>query len=440
MKIILVSTLLFFFFSSFAQNVDFDISKYKLPSMKRQSLNFFLDSHGSYGTTSEDYDSVRFNNIRGSSEAYSNLNYQLYINTPKRQSHVHLGLNGRFDKVYNRQKTSETSIMQQKEDQLDSWLTLSLANKQFNEKNWFWVAEPYYYMYLGRKRDMMEDQKDETFSMNASLGLGGGKGRIEQVQEFRQAILMLNEFVDRGLLARTVTEQEVLEIAMLLSQLKNTRFFDARLRKEKDLVAIDSILIEKGLITEKAISYYYVMDDIWTYGALQVRESGNQVRFVFTPAFSKYHHESGPFSNRSETRSLLNELVFESEKPLSLKWQRGYRGGIYSRYIKMHQKEVYSSSLSLSANLGFYPNTRTWLTWEILFYGGISKFSGADDYQFVSTGLNSSLGYNYYISERIRLNMNSTLSYSRQDYKTAAIADMAGLSLVTRISFTYSLF
>jgi hypothetical protein len=295
-------------------------------------------------------------------------------------------------------------------------------------------------MQLGRKRDMMKDQKDETFSMNASLGLGGGKGRIEQVQEFRQAILMLNEFTDRGLLARTVTEEEVLEIAMLLSQLKNTRFFDARLRKEKDLGAIDSILIEKGLITEKGISYYYVMDDIWTYGALQVRESGTQLRFVCTPAFSKFHHESGPASNRSETMSLLNELVFESEKPLSLKWQRGYQGGISNRYIKIQQSEIYSSILSLSAHLGYYPNTRTWLTWGLSSYAGVSNITGEADYQYVSAGLNSSVGYNYYISERIRLNMNSILSYSRQEHKTAAFADMDVLSLVTRISFTYSLF
>jgi hypothetical protein len=440
MKIILASTLIFFFFSSLAQNVDYDISKYKLPSMKRQSLDFLLNSSGSYIKASEDFDSISFNNIRGSSVSYSNLNYQLYINSPRKQLRAYSGFNGRFDKTYNRQVTSGTSFIQKKEDQLRSWFILHAENKQFNEKNWYWVAEPEYSMSWDRFRDQKENLKSHSFDMRASLGLGGGKGRIEQVQDFRQAILMINEFLDKGVLARPVTEQEMLEVAMLLSQLKNTRFFDARLRKEKDLVAIDSILIEKGLITEKGISYYYAMDDIWTYGALQVRESGNQVRFVFTPAFSRYHHESGPISSRSETRSLLNELVFESEKPLSLKWQRGYQGGIISRYRKVHEMEEYSSTLSLSAHLGYYPNTRTWLTWRVSSYAGISNFTGADDYQHSSTGIDSSLGYNYYISERIRLNMNSTLSYYNQDFKTPARADMSGLSLSTTINFTYSLF
>ncbi|MBK6283081.1 MAG: hypothetical protein IPF54_10840 [Draconibacterium sp.] len=74
----------------------------------------------------------------------------------------------------------------------------------------------------------------------------------------------------------------MVEFSTLISQLKNKRFFDSRKQKEAELVALDSFLVNKGIVDEKSIKYFTGLEDIWVFGGLQIRESGKQVLFSIT--------------------------------------------------------------------------------------------------------------------------------------------------------------
>lgn len=282
------------------------------------------------------------------------------------------------------------------------------------EEKWFLNAIPGITINTSKENNTHNSDKQKSYSISGlnSLGLGGGFGRIEQVQDFRQAVLIIDEIQKRGMLQRDLTETELTELAHLVSVLKNKRVFDSRKRKERDLIEVNKFLNNKGLISGNDISYFIGLEDMWVYGGLQPRESGNQIKFISSPDY--YFIKSGIVdsepSNNSYTLSLSNNLTYTSKKPVSLKLQRDFEIGLYNNLSKYfdkndsieHEKDL-SSAIWGNYLLGYYPNTRTYF--EISLSGSLSY----NDYKrffengrFSTSLLLVSKGY-YYISERFRI-------------------------------------
>jgi hypothetical protein len=437
---------------SVAQHEEFDLSKYRLPEMKRHQMDFFFNSWGNTSNEKrvlpgmiENVDTLKA--IRKEFDGRSNVDYQFYRNSEKMQALLEVRLNGSF--LYDKEERNFYAF-KNSEGNLSGNLSFNYNLKYFIRNKWFLTSVPEiavgYQKYRSKQNNNQEEKYNSYYTDN-SVSLGFGKGRIEQVQDFRQAILLLNELAERGVLTRNAGETEIYELALLMSQLKNQRFFDYRKRKEHELASIDSFLTARGFLKDKDVSYFFGMEDMWSYGARQVRESGNQVQLTVKPGY--YFREGSTsidFSKR-EFFDLNYNLQFESKKPLSLEWQRDFYAGINHNFHKQFRNwadttivKTYNSKIYARNTWGYYPNTRT----HFSFYTGISFQSNGYDIflqdETYSFSANISAAGYYYVNERLRLNINIWATQSYYDIFDKQDKPGKLTTLNYAIAFNYALF
>ncbi len=409
-RYLLLFSLLLASLVSGSQTVKYDLSKYKLPDIKRHQMDLNVNSQGRNLSSQYYYEyenqtdtfKRRENTFRG----VGNLSYSFYRNSEKIQSDINSILYGYYSKAdYNNPSFGN--------DQTDfnSFLYFKYDVKYFlTPANWFINVVPKIETSYNHYNQYTSGSEYENLNASPAIGIGGGKGRIEQVQDLRHAILLVEEFQKRGVSKGVLTEQEILEFASLISELKNQRFFDARKQKEKELVALDSFLVEKGIVEDKNILYYAGLEDIWSYGGLQTRESGKQLFFSVTPDYNYLKNLYTTENNISEDWSLFYNLAYISKKPLSVKWQTDYYLGIIHRstYRLRQQYEgipeqSFFSEIYLNSQIGYYPNTRT--NFNVsgkLNLANNSEEKILDEENYGLRFIFSTSGY-YYISEKLRL-------------------------------------
>ena len=138
----------FFFFStvSFAQYKNFEISKYKLPEMKRHQLDFNFSSNGDLHSMFSDniiYYNGEFFKRKGI-EFRSNLDskYSYYINTKRIQATAGLA----FSSAFSFEKDSGWHLKNRKEQIFGGGFEGTSDVKFFRSKNWFAELSPSLYM------------------------------------------------------------------------------------------------------------------------------------------------------------------------------------------------------------------------------------------------------------------------------------------------------
>jgi hypothetical protein len=291
--------------------------------------------------------------------------------------------------------------------------------------------------------------KSYQVSGTGFVGIGVGKGRIEQVQDYRQAILIMEELRKRGSLKKEPTDDDIIEFAGTVSQLKNVRFFDSRKRKEEDLTEIDSVLRSKDLISTNDISYFVGLEDMWTYGGIQERLYGNQIKFILAPEVNLYRFgEPGiePIVS-NKNFSLKNVINFTSKKPVSLKLQRDFEIELFSElsdfykiWVEENSQKSFYSNVRGKFLIGYYPNTRTYFNLYLdagISYHGYDKiFQGG---HFGSFLLMTSEGY-YYISERLRIGYNLTSINQLSNFLERKNSHNKYSDFIYSFAFNYAIF
>jgi hypothetical protein len=408
----LLSCLMFASLFSFSQVENYDLSKYKLPDIKRQQLDFDFQSGGQNSSSKYFFENQNYRDtIKDVNNRFTgnyNLGYLFYRNTKNIQSSITAKTYGNYS------KTKQDNINYSSQDSylFENRLSFNFDLKYFvTPSNWFISAVPNfgfsYYNY--KDKDSESNFEIKSFYTNASVGIGGGKGRIEQVQDFRHAILLLEELEKRDVSNRNISETEMIELSSLISQLKNKRFFDSRKQKEAELIALDSFLIDKGIVNEKSIQYFTGLEDIWVFGGLHIRESGKQVLFSIVPGYSFDKNLEDDENNINENILMNYNLSFVSKNPISIKWQSDYRLGLYHEYLKRLQQQnsnlgekSYESRALINGEFGYYPNTRT--NFSLSSTVALSNIGDEEILDKEKYGAHlqiSTTGY-YYISEKLR--------------------------------------
>jgi hypothetical protein len=394
-----------------SQTDKYDLSKYKLPDIKRQQLDFYFHSSGRNSSSKLFYEHDNIlDTLKHKNDQFNgtyNFGYSFYRNSQKIQSFLTAITYGDYSKT----KQNATNYYSLDYSNFNNNLSFNYDLKYFfTPSNWFVTAAPNYVLNYRNYRDYETDNKSKYFYTSASVSFGGGKGRIEQVQDFRHGILLIEELEKRGVSKRNFSETEMTELSTLISQLKNKRFFDYRKQKEAELVALDSFFLDKGIVDEKSIQYFTGLEDIWSYGGLQVRESGKQVLFSITPGYNFDKDLEDEDNNINENFLMNYNLSFVSKNPISLKWQGDYEFGVNHLYLKRLQQQndnrgdkSYDSRAFINGMIGFYPNTRTYF--ELSSRINLSNRSDEKifDKEKYSAGLIIVTSGYYYISEKLRL-------------------------------------
>ena len=428
-KKILVLTALLFAVSAYAQNSDFDIGKYTTPDIVRNQLDLRFDFNSSnlynnYFSSSRDSRSIN-------SDILSSFSH--YVNTRKRVSILtgNLSIGGDYySSKSNQSYTVNNSGLNQQ-----NILGLTWSNKWYFSESIFMgygISGSMRYNFLQEKiKNPTEEsnQKEKEFGSNISPQLGIGYGRIESVQDARQAVYIVDALSKNKVLTRNLSDDELFELSQIISTVKNKRFLDARLHLIEEITTLNSFFENNDLLADNGAAYFTTLYDMWQYGDLFSRKSGYEISFQIRPYYSfrneKYTPEIRDMIYRSNEH--LMSLSFSYEKPFKLNWQHSLStevsGGVNSSSVQNRQidngnrdKSNHSSfHASAEYSLGYYPNTRTHI--QVTALQEISKYMFGDESHSTYFGSMLTANLHYYLSPNLRLSGDCGLLYSPRRFK-----------------------
>jgi hypothetical protein len=452
--------------NGFGQYNNFDLSDYKLPDLKRKSLDTYFNLSGNNGT-------IKFNttyngdvrNQKINSNAFDGnilLNYSSLINSPSLQRESSLSTQLAAQNV--QQKAFSTDLdygygyggyeygysysnydyeKLQKSFHYNPAIRYSLTNRNYYRPNFFNETDLVVNYRFNR---MKNTRKDETIyytdtrtinSLAVYVPLKIGIGRIEPVQDARHALYILDELKKANRLSADLSTEEIIHLARHISQLKNERFFDTRVRQMQEIESIDSFMVANNYVAQHDARYFTTLTDIWMYGNQPQRNSGTRISAALYPGYSFANYKNiseGDFEG--EIKQLVNAFYihggfeFLREKPMNLNWQNtislnAYAGTIRGNYGPSAEFDDLTINMpniqfNFAQTIGYYPNTRTdfQFTYSARYLQMINSREDDEtvigmDGKGVAVGANLSI--NYYISPQLRINALTMLNYMWQD-------------------------
>ncbi|OFX89176.1 MAG: hypothetical protein A2W99_01725 [Bacteroidetes bacterium GWF2_33_16] len=443
----------------FAQLNTFDLSSYKLPEMNRHQLDFNFDLNGKSQILDENYkytsDLYKSQNYMGGA---LNLSYSFYKNSEKLQlNHKYdIGFSSSFSDNKNEIKTLDESY------DIGSYLYIKSENRFYYNSKSFFEANLLLNTRLHnyKKNYLPGTDFSDSKNIGISIPLFIGFGRIEQIQDCRLALYILDELNKLGKLTRIPSDEETIEFSQLISKLQNERFFDSRLKKIHEIKEVDSFLQSKGLINTADSEYFTIVNDNWDYAITIIRNTGQRISFGIEPKIysSNYHSkiDNGnllitEFESKRNEYSINANLQYIYEKPINLYWQNSLSFLLIGTYLEStygvsasnldNSLDINAPQITsrLSYNLGFYPNSRTSL--NISFAMNYFNSFGEEKYNDEKNSINhlvltpnSYLNLYYYISPQLRLNVNYSVDYNYTESDSEYYADISN-EYIKRNSF-----
>lgn len=417
----------------FGQELGYKLGSYINPDFKRKELDFSFNSAGNFYKT--DYD--KNNSLNGG----VGLNYFVISNSQKEQARTWGYLSGDAGSSsgeYSNFRSASTRLSFTREAfqffKINKFIEITPnVNVDYNyskqeEDNHYYgsyngtdIVEPYY-------------NKDNNLSSTISLKLGIGKGRIEDVGDARQAMFILQELQKKHLLKKTLNNDEVNALTEQITLVKNQRYYDYRIQLMDEISTVDSFLVANDFV-DKANSalYFNVLYDKWMYGDRDRREAGSYIKGGIAPEywFSDYRERTSfvgsTYMETRRSRDINSSygaalyVDYRYEKPLNLALQSSFNAGVSSGLYKYRNFDdnFYKTRINASYKLGYYPNTRTYVSGSISQSFEWNK-SYYREFGFESKENNASMrntnflidGY-YFLSPQLRLfgQCNFSLSY-----------------------------
>jgi len=433
---------------------NFDISKYFTPDIVRNQLdiNFDLNSNYSHSNlnSNSEIDVYSTRSIYSKSSTYNidgsiTSNFLRYVNTRRKITNfsVSLSLNGQFasQKQESDLTFSDVSLASLNDNRIiEDVNSVSTNSLGLIWSNQWYFSKPFFMIYSIRgnlsynftqnkeknqstKLDALSEsnQKQNQFVFDFSPKVGIGYGRIENVEDARQAIYIANALSKKRILTRNLSTEELFDLSQQISTVKNKRFLDSRLHLIDEITTIDSFFVKNDLLSNNGAAYFTTLYDMWQYGALFSRKSGYEISFVAFPYYTYNYLKNTPKVQDETThypqhRTFLEtDLTFNYEKPVKLNWQHSV---VVVSAAVFPEKEKESNSLysnlklletSAQYSLGYYPNTRTNIQGTV--GQQIRKIMYENDYNYTNYITRLSVNINYYISPYFRITGSYGINY-----------------------------
>jgi len=477
----------------------FRLSDYVNPDYKWKQLdirfglggnNSFNKQEIEYGTSEKQKNYQMNSDLRADYYATKNSRYYQGFQNFRFSGNVSSSSYGETDLTEDLENTRKSNIQ-------SIVIGAQTVNRFYNEKNRFAEID---LDFLGQLRNSAGEysadqetypfiykQTSYSYMVSASLPLLIGTGRIEEVQDARLAVYILDDLNKAGDLKRVPTNDEILEFSRFITSTKNQRFFDARIRKIAEITAIDSFLTVLDLKARSDASYFTLLYDNWDNSAGPVRKTGGRFSVGLMPAidlyfqkFQEFYHdtlnnpgliESYNYERTTQDDSWNLDVVagYVWEKPANLYWQHSVNTSVaYSLYYEQMKSKVYfmdtltseqnsrlnspNIKLDIGYTIGYYPNSRTNIKLGIItsynqFWGEEKKTDFEDrDAGKIIVNNDLVLSCYYYISQQVRFSIYIISAYSFNKENQIQPGDDYGYEITHDLqntigaSITYSIF
>lgn len=412
----------------YSQDGDYDLSSYKTGDYKRKSLDLNFGSDGDFVNTT-DYGkaqtfqgnlSLNYNQTKNNRKLYETMSIGISggINYDRKDGDIWSSSNGSFYGNRYKENNSNYAIYFDR-----------VGYHYINEKNTFIEFSPNAFLYKNNSNEKTYESyyesynkiKNNNLQTSVSFKLGIGKGRLENVEDARQAIYILEELKEKGILLRSLTAEEINKMAAVMTRIKNKRQLDSRIRLIEEIETIDSLLVANGYIDKSnSVAYFTTLYDKWMYGNTPQRLAGSRFTVGLAPyyTFNRYNRENsqGNSTYDDKTINTLREgrvyIDYAYEKPVSLKFQNSIHASATSAWgrYRMRDSNHMQSEFLASYKWGYYPNTRTYagvsfaqrLIWE--------RYKSENNYLTSVTSLSANAYY--YLSPQFRMFGDCDISYA----------------------------
>ena len=412
-----------------AQNYDdYNLNSYKTPDIKRSLLDFTFNSNGEFATNV--YNDKNTFELQGLVKSYFNR----YVSTRHfiGEQSIEVAVSGITSDQYSNSDNKRKNFS---------------LGASYDNLSRFYYTDKCFWATGGSATFSYDKVKEGGLPSNEQLNFGisplisVGRGRIEPVQDARQAVYILSDLSKRGYITKKLSEQEVNGFAQIISAVKNKRFLDYRLHLIDEISHVDSFLLSNNYLKKSGAGYFTTLYDYWLYGALFQRGAGCEVSANLTPYY-KYDKRQYQYQEmRMNQTGVSANVSLNYEKPINLYWQQSAVASVIGFYNSTKRNGVNQSSnercgiIQGKYSIGYYPNSRTNLNIGVSEEFSYNDFDGRDFY-YSTTSLN--LSTYYYISPQFRLSGNVNLINRNTDNDSESSSNrwMGNYSL----TLTYSLF
>lgn len=421
---------LFYMLSLSAQYDDYKLDSYVNPVYKRQELNVGLSSAGNINSSKYmDSGNERYNRGNKFLNGGVSLDFNKQKNSENFQGKTLMGFSGSGSYSKNKQEYSSPNyIDNQTNDSYNLSVSLDHQGYYYNKNKKFIEFSPYLNVGMNgtnKKNEYTNYTKEENehrYRIDAKISIGVGTGRIEAVEDARQAVYILQDLQKRNILTKTLSEEEINLFAQQITAIKYKRQFDSRVKLIEEITTIDSFLVANGYVDRSnPTPYYTTLYDDWMYAGLIQRSAGSRFSIGITPEYS--FSEVGmkeiydPSSSGNSCDDTYNGyslggafyINYVNEKPVNLYWQRSVEvvsNTSFKRYGNWDEDEI-MSSLSGMYKLGYYPNTRTSLS------GSASQgLTWVELDNLISSKTELAFQASYYVSPQLRISGTCGFEYS----------------------------
>lgn len=463
------------------QSGNFDISKYKLPDIKTNTLDLNMSSNQAASGNKQKIPTNSFESLSRTSSLNGEFDaiYRNYRNTRYYQGTQEFEIESSpsFYRIRSASDTSRRSGLYQN-------YSFYSSNRFYNSQSTFFEIDPgiSYISNIYTFRDTRYSGKGKSGSeaFKVTLPLGVGFGRLEPVQDARLAVYIIDELKTTGRLKNTPSDSVIIELAKVISKIKNKRFFDYRIRKIEEMQTVDSFLVKNNLVTENDMVYFTALRDQWDYASGPARNAGfslsvgldnsmallkdRDFHMVYDFDLSQFYYDNSIVT----TNTFYSGPYIKAEwsKPHNLYWQSDFTS--QSSYIFQYDRDPsfkdditknFNTKIwftEASYNLRFIPNSRTTYSLSANAYYRNSSGNRPEydilnevdgDYSLNELSTSISASVNYYFSPQLRIQAGASFSglISRSDTKYQSvfaeyISNINNFNESCFIGFTYSFF
>lgn len=406
-----------------AQYNNYDLNKYTNPDFKRKSLDIFFNSAGNFERDNQ----INNNFVKGNAAFQFNA-----IKSNRRiQDQTTLGITG----IISHSKLNNESYTKTRQDSItiifDRKAHYYITPKQFIE------VSPranmlYEYDRTKTSQSIETRSRKKKFRTEFELDLGYGIGRLENVTDARQAIYILEDLQSKGVLRKTLTSEQINELARQMAIIKNKRQFDAREKTIEELTFVNNYLIAQNYIDSiNTAEYFLSLNDFWGNGDKVMRVVGHRFKLGLAPTYifqgrtHKNTHINAVDNNEVHqyTQDIDNKwggtfyIDYTHEKAINMKFQQsfniGSRNGLY-RWKNRKSNEFLQHSYA-KLTYGYYANTRTYFELalsEHFYWNHTPKSSLVEHANTLSSDTKIDFKGYYFISGQLRIFGSFGMEYS----------------------------
>jgi len=403
----------------YSQSVDYNLSDYVYPDIKRQTLRL---------SPRLDMFSSKFQSATNSS--YLNFDMPLLgtLTEYTRKKQTDLFYSARVGYRGNAQDSDSNRV-------LDYGGQFDIESRWFHRPKRFFELE--WDSRFNSTSFLNSDNQFTESNLDVSVSPQLGFGRVEIVNDAWHAVTIVEELKRLNALQADLSHEQLTSLANQISQLRNYRHVDSRLEAIYEIENLSKYLVDNGYVESDAYRTFAVLSDLYSFENFTFRRQGKQFTvgpevtfdFLFPGITDLFRQSVSTYALKAE---------YEIDNAVNMDWQfdQSYKlkAGIWNFSPLGNDVNLRHefAEVSASYDLGYFLNQRT-----NMFVNAEAFYTMFRDFDTQAYGLTLTPRLVYYISPQFRLGVTGSVILTSSDTLALRANKFSSGRLTTSVNYFF---